>query len=231
MSVRKKFFLVFCFIIFDALLLIGFLAIKDATEINKLKKEVDSLAKLDIMTDDFNTSIKTTGKYADVEKVVKEYLSGYSVGVQEVSKVVSDERLATILSYNNYASDGPNFDSSLEYLTTSKEEFNNKIDVLLDSIDNSNMKKFIRKRIKEDFYRNLCYKLLTRDSIKESLYPTKDLLMKTKVKMNNVYDISSEVLAFLKDNQAYWYLDNNEIKFKNREDLFNQYDELISKIK
>ena len=113
MSIRRKFFLVFVFIIIDAFLLIGFLYIRDATSINVLKKEVDNLAKLNILTDNYNTPIKTSGKYAIVEKSIKEYLNSYAIGVQEVSSIVSDEELIGILSFDNYQADGPDFDKSL----------------------------------------------------------------------------------------------------------------------
>ena len=225
MSIRRKFFLVFVFIIIDAFLLIGFLYIRDATSINVLKKEVDNLAKLNILTDNYNTPIKTSGKYAIVEKSIKEYLNSYAIGVQEVSSIVSDEDLIGILSF-----DGPNFDKSLTYLSTNKENFNNKIDVLLDSISEDNMKKYINGKTKDQYYRSLYVRLMTSDDLTASLYPTKDLLMKTKVNVNNIYDVSTEVLNYLKVYQGSWYLENGEIKFQS-EDLYNHYMELVSKIK
>ena len=63
MSTRRKFFVVFCFIILNAFLLVGFLVIRDATSINKLKKEVGELSKLNILEDRYNRPIKTKGGY------------------------------------------------------------------------------------------------------------------------------------------------------------------------
>ena len=230
MSIRRKFFLVFVFIIIDAFLLIGFLYIRDATSINVLKKEVNNLAKLNILTDDYNTPIKTSGKYAIVEKAIKEYLNSYAIGVQEVSSIVSDEELKGILSFENYQKDGPNFDNSLAYLSTNKNDFNNKIDVLLDSISEDNMTRYINGKTTDNYYRSLYVRLMTSDELTASLYPTKDLLMKTKVNVNNIYDVSTDVLNYLKVYQGSWYLENGEIKFQS-EDLYNHYLELISKIK
>lgn len=230
MSTRRKFFMVFCFILIDAFLIIGFLYIRDATKINILKKEVSNLAKLNIMTDDYNTKIKTSGKYAIVEKSIKEYLSSYAIGVQEVSRIVTDEELKGILSYENYQNDGPNFEKSLTYLSDSKTNFNNKIDVLLDSLNEKNMKKYINSKTDDKYYRSLYVRLITSDEITASLYPTRDILMKAKVNVNNIYDTSTDVLNFLKAYQGSWYLENGEIKFKS-EDLYNHYIELISKVK
>ena len=230
MSTRRKFFLVFCFILIDAFLLIGFLYIRDATTINVLKKEVNNLAKLNIMTDDYNTKIKTTGKYAIVESAIKEYLNSYAIGVQEVSRIVNDEQLKNILSYDNYQADGPNFEKSLAYIEENKANFNDKIDVLLDSLNDKNMKKYINSKTNDRYYRSLYVRLITSDEITASLYPSRDILMKTKVNANNIYDVSSDVLNYLKVYQGSWYLENGEIKFQS-EDLFNHYIELISKVK
>ena len=229
MSTRKKFFLVFSFIIFDAALVIGILAIRDATSINKLKGEVNTLASMNILTDDYNTPIKTSGKYAIVEKSIKEYLNGYAVGVQDIFEIVTDEQLKNILSYSNYQADGPNFDKSLEYLASSKDDFNKRIDVLIDTTNEDNIEKYVNQNIKDDYYKALYIRLMTSDEMTASLYPTKDLLMRTKIRQNNIYDVSIEVLNYLKVYKDSWSLENNEIKFKN-EDLYNHYIELISKL-
>ena len=55
---RKKFFLIFCFLIIDIILIVGFLVIRDATSFNELKKEVYSLSKLDLTKDRYNRRIK-----------------------------------------------------------------------------------------------------------------------------------------------------------------------------
>ena len=229
MSSRRKFFLVFVFILIDAFLIIGFLYIRDATTINVLKKEVNNLSKLNIMTDNYNTPIKTSGKYAIVEGAIKEYLSNYAVGVQEVSNIVSDEKLTSILSYDNYVADGPNFDNSLAYLNTNKEDFNNKIDVLIDSINSENMKKYINSKTDDPYYRSLYIRLITSDDLTASLYPTKDLLTKTKVNVNNIYDTSIDVLNYLKVYQDSWTLEDGQVKF-NSQDLYDHYMEKVSKI-
>ena len=131
MSTRRKFFMIFCFIVLDAFLLIGFLAIRDATSINQLKKEVNELTKLSIVNDRYNRSIKTKGGYAIVETSIKEYLDNYAVSVQEVSDLIHDPKLAKILSYDNYLEDGPDFQNSIAYLNESKKTFNDEIDQLL----------------------------------------------------------------------------------------------------
>ena len=102
MSNKKKFFIIFLFIILDAFLLVGYLVIRDKTNLSSLKKEVKELEKLDITKDRFDRRIKTSGDYALVEKTIKNYLDDYSNDVQDVKESMNDTKLTKILSYDNY---------------------------------------------------------------------------------------------------------------------------------
>lgn len=229
MSNQRKFLLVFCFIIFDMFLLIGFLVIRDATLLNNLKKEVNVLAELDITKDRYNRKIKSSGNYAVVESAIKEYLDDYAVNLQDVLKIMNDSRLTTILSYDNYVNDGPNFIDSLNYIETEKTYFNDKIDDLVDRLDEENIKDYIYTKISDPYYVNLYNDLMFNSSISSDFAETKELLLKTKTRVNNVFDVSSEVLNFLYLNQDNWTTENDEIKFTTVE-LYNTYNQLISKI-
>ena len=71
MSKRKKILFVVFFVAIDLFLLYGFIVIRNATEENKLKKEVRSLIELDITKDRYDRPIKTRGNYALIEKTIK----------------------------------------------------------------------------------------------------------------------------------------------------------------
>lgn len=230
MSSKKKFFLIFIFILLDMFLLIGYLVIRDATMLNDLKKEVKSLSKLDITKDRYNKSIKTRGNYGVVEKSIKSYLDDYAVLLQDVLSIMSDPELTKILSYDNYKEDGPEFTKSLKYLNDTKKDFNNNIDTLISNLDEDYVKNYINDKIDDKYYRDLYIELMWTNERKESFNETKELLDGTKVKVNNILDTSIEVLTFLKNNKDSWILEDNEIKFKTSEQ-YNQYNNLISKIK
>ena len=121
MSSRKKFLLVFGFIVLNMFMLVSFLVIRDATMENELKNEMEYLSKLDITKDRYNKKTVTRGKYAVVEKSIKKYFDDYHLELQEVLKLINDKELTTILSYDNYSTDGPEFTKSLEYLKTIKK--------------------------------------------------------------------------------------------------------------
>lgn len=230
MKDRKIFFFVFCFILLDIFLLLGFLFLRDATSENRLRKEVESLSKLDITKDRYNTKIKSSGKYKVVEEAIKEYLDDYAVGLQEVSKVLSDSTLTKVLSYDNYASDGPEFTKSREYLNTTKEKFDKTIDELISKSDKETITNFIYDKTDDPELIKLYQELMLDDSILEELNSNKELLINTKVKVQNIIDTSLEVLNFLNTYSDSWVAEDGEIKFQNKE-LYNYYTNLIDKVK
>ena len=229
MSSRKKFFLLFLFILLDMFLLIGFLVIRDATMLNELKKEVQSLSGFDITKDRYNTPIQTRGNYAVVESAIKEYLDSYAVLLQDVLMIVKDPQLTQILSYNNYVSDGPLFEKSLTYLSQTKDDFNIKMDTLLHNLEESTIKGYIYDKIDDVYFQDLYQELMFTDDMKSDFVETRSLLTYTKNRVDNVLDVSFELLQFLSSNSEIWVLEDGEIKFQTDE-YYNQYMNYISKI-
>ena len=230
MKDKKIFFFVFCFIIIDVILLLGFLYLRDATLENKLRKEIETLSKLDITKDRYNTEIKSSGKYKIVEEAIKTYLDDYAVGLQEVSSVLSDSTLTKVLSYNNYQEDGPEFSKSRKYLNETKDKFDKTIDELISKSDKDTISNYIYDKTDDHELIKLYQELMLDDSILEELNSNKELLVNTKVKIDNILDTSLEVLNFLNTYNDSWVIENGEIKFKNQE-LYNYYNELINKVK
>lgn len=230
MSSRRKFVLTFCFILLDMFLLIGFLVVRDATILNELKKEVYELSKLDITKDRYNREIKSKGSYAIVEKTIKEYLDSYAVNLQEVLSVMNDTRLTKMLSYDNYATDGPEFKESLAYLKETSDNFNLKIDMLLRDVEEDNIRSYIKEKTDDSYYVNLYNELMLDGSMIDDFRETKSLLEKTKVSVNNTFDVCNDVLEFLIYNKDSWTVEDGEIKFLTV-DLYNYYNALISKLK
>jgi len=230
MKSKKKFFIIFLFILLDAFLLVGYLVIRDKTNLTDLKKEINEINKLDITKDKFNRRIKTSGDYALVEKTIKNYLTDYSNGVQEVKNTMNDSRLTKILSFDNYTSDGFEFVESFKYLNSTKEEFNKEVDSLIKKSDKKYIKKYIDNKIKDKYYNDLCSELMITDERINSLGETKNTLESIKSKVNKIIDTSTEVLNLLKNNKDDCVLEDGQIKFKSKP-VFDKYNELVNKIK
>ena len=140
-----------------------------------------------------------------------------------------DPQLSKILSYDNYLEDGPDFKNSIAYLEESKEKFNDQIDALVYDLEEEQIMNHIYERTKDEYYVDLYHELMFDDDMRDGLNESKELFQQTRSKMNNVYDVSLEVLNFLKTYNDSWELDNGEIKFKTN-DLRNYYDTLIAKL-
>lgn len=229
MNSKRKFFAIFCFIILDAFLVVGFLVIRDATSINKLKKEINELTKLDITKDRYNRKIVTKGKYALVETSIKDYLDEYAVGVQEVSGLIHDPKLSKILSYDNYLEDGPDFKNSIAYIEESRYNFNREMDELLEDLEEDKIMENIHKHTDDSYYVALYKELMFNENMKDELYQSKDLFQKTKSRVNSIYDTSLSVLNFLVTYNGSWKLEDGQIKFETQE-LCDYYNNLINKL-
>lgn len=226
---KKRFIFILIFIFIDVALIIGFLLIRDATNINKLEKEIDVISELSLDSNNFDRKIKTSGGYAIVEKSIKDRLSYFSNGMSEITTLVNDSKLSKVLSYDNYNGDGPEFRKSLTYLEESSTKFNKKVDELLEAMDDDNLRDYIYKKSDNKYYVSLYKKYMFNDDIMVNIKEAKDLLNKTKIRVNNIYDVSIDVLNFLNLYQENWKLEDGEIKFQT-EELYNYYIGLISKV-
>lgn len=226
---KKNFFIVFCIILLDIFLIVGFLVIRDSISFNSLKNEVNELSKLDITKDRYNRKIKSKGDYAKVEEAIKDYLDNYAVEIQNLSKMMNDEKLSSILSYDNYVADGPSFTNSITYLESSKKQYNEKIDQLIANLDDENIDNYIYTKMDDKYYISLYQELMHETDMNETLKNTKTLLEESKTKMNNLYDTCLETLNYLNLYQEKWKLEDGEIKFQD-EEMLNYYSSLISRV-
>lgn len=230
MKNKKKFILLFLFVILIIVVIVGYLVVNHFVQENTLKAEINQLAKLDVTKDRYNRKIKTTGNYAVVEDKIKSYLDEYAVSLQNILSLLKDEKLLSLLSADNYKSDGPEFSKSIAYVESAKKNFNDDINKLIDYCSEKNITEYISDQHLNKYYVNLYKELMLDNDISKDLDSSKSLLEESKVKMNNLFDISLEVFKFLKANQDKWKIDNDQILFETDE-LVNQYNNLIQKIK
>lgn len=226
---KVKIFLSVLFVIFDVFLIVCFLLIRDATNINKLEKEINEISKISISVGGFDRKVKTHGGYAVVESSIKNRLTYFSEGMNEITNLVNDPKLPKILSYDNYNGDGPEFKKSLTYLEENSAKFNKKIDDLLNAMEDEELKEYIYQKSNDKYFVSLYQKYMFNDDIVDNIHEAKDLLNKTKIRVNNIYDVSIKVLNFLNLYQESWKLEDGEIKFQT-EELYNYYISLIEKV-
>ena len=230
MNPRKRNILVILFIVIDMAIVILFLSFRDAASLNKFRNEMDRMASINLSTGNYNRSIKSSGRYASVEKCIKDYLVKYTDGVEEVLGIINDPQLMGLLSYDNYSKDGPNFEQSIKYLNDTSDKYNKKIDELLSLLDEESIMNNIYSVTESPYYVSLYEKFMFRDEMVDQFNENKELLNNSKVKVNKILGTSLDVLNFLILYKDSWVVEDGEIKFKTDE-LCNYYKELISKLK
>ena len=84
---KKKIIVIVAILALIIVGVIGYFATLDLKQGVTLRKEVDTIGKLDITKDEIDMTIKTKGDYAVVEKTIKEYLNNYSINIKEAMNI------------------------------------------------------------------------------------------------------------------------------------------------
>ena len=181
-----------------------------------ISKEIDKINK----TSEVDTDIKSKGKYADVEKVLKDYVIEYQSIAEEIKNQYQNEKFTTILSADNYKNDGPEFTESKKLISDSKnkgEEVKTKLGEMI-------TKEYKEKRATDNGLDGK-YKDLFVDSIQfeEELKEVNS----TIDNVNNYLTKIEDVFSFLNQNKGKWQINNNKVEF-NEMSLVTKYNSLIT---
>lgn len=180
--------------------------------------EMDSINS----TGEINTEIKSKGKYAEVEKALKDYLSEYKQAAVDIAEQYKNEQFATILSAENFKNDGPNFESSKKLINDVKakgEETKTKLAEMV-------TEEYKEKRATDSGLTGK-YKDLFKDSIK--LENDSDTVDKTINSVNNYLDKVEEVFNFLKECEGKWQVNGDKVEFRDMSNL-TKYNSLITSV-
>ena len=125
---KKKVLIVLLIIIVIALVGVGYFVFTDMQQEEKLKTELSELNDLvnaeNIDMDAVNEKLDrriTTGDYEKVEDAYKSYLRDNFDNSIQIANILNDEKITTLLTVENYESDGKDFTESKEYITNTRE--------------------------------------------------------------------------------------------------------------
>ncbi len=212
---------------------IGYFVVSDLKQEEKLKNELDELNLLvneenidvDKVKEMLNRTV-TTGDYKVVETSFKEYLSDAFDSVFQIVDILNDDKLVSILTVENYQSDGPNFIETKAYITETKtklEELKNSYysflteEKAMSYIENKGLDSYYVDLYKEEYVGDM--KTANEDkTVEESINQIIELL-----------NVSEEVINFLTENSSSWHIEEDLIVF-DTDELSNEYLDLINKI-
>jgi len=185
-----------------------------------LREEISVLSSMDPSTDDYNTPIKTTGIYAEVETTIKEYLASYADSTKKASELMNQMQENNLLTNENYKEDGPEFTASFEKINTLRNEFNSEMDTLINLSSIETINKKGEEKNWDNYYLDL-YKACMLDSqIETELKEAKEQLEQAKSTINQALAQQEKILSYLKDQKAHWQIsENGRLEFDTQESL------------
>ena len=230
---KKKILIALLIIIVIALVGVGYFVFTDMQQEEKLKTELSELNDLvnaeNIDIDAVNEKLErriTTGDYEKVEDAYKSYLKDNFDNSIQITNILNDEKITTLLTVENYESDGKDFTESKEYITNTRTTLEDCKNKYTEFLTEEKAMSYINDKGLDSYYTDL-YK---NEFIGDMSTAAQDTTVQTSIdEVITILNTSEEVLNLLSENQNNWEIDEENISFNN-ESLSNQYDELVNSL-
>ncbi len=212
--------------------ILGYTVISDLIQEDKLKTELTELNDLTnaekINMDEINNRlarIVTTGDYAKVEKAFKTYLSDNFDNSIEITNLINDDRITTLLTFDNYKTDGKEFNESKIFIKETKEKLEECKNKYSEFMTKDKAMSYIDDKGLDSYYIDLYEKDVVGD-----MDSIKDTTVEDSIdEIISLLNISEEILNLLSNNQDTWNLVGDNILFSN-DSIRGQYDNLVNSI-
>ena len=230
---KKKILIALLIIIVIALVGVGYFVFTDMMQEDKLKTELSELNDLvnaeninmDAVNEKLNRRI-TTGDYEKVEDAYKSYIRDNFDNSIQIANILNDEKITTLLTVENYESDGKDFTESKEYITNTRETLEECKAKYTEFLTEEKAMSYINDKGLDSYYTDL-YK---NEFIGDMSSAAQDTTVQDSIdEVITILNTSEEVLNLLSENQNNWEIDEENISFNN-ESLSNQYDELVNSL-
>lgn len=194
-----------------------------------LSRETDKIGNLDILKDQVDMKIYTTGDYAVVEKTMKNYIADYGKISQQVITLIDDDTLKNLLTVERIEQDGKEFHDTLTYLQKKKTDIEKVMNQMITMTSDQEIMNAIKKEKVSVSYQNLYRKMMLDSDIASALKQEQNNLIDTKEKTLVFIDNYIKIFEFLKANGSSYMVSDGQILFQN-ESLYQQYQSLVSSL-
>ena len=194
-----------------------------------LSRETDKIGNLDILKDQVDMEVYTTGDYAVVEKTMKNYIADYGKISQQVITLIDDDTLKNLLTVERIEQDGKEFHDTLTYLEKKKTDIENTMNQMITMTSDQEIMNAIKKEKVSVSYQNLYRKMMLDSDIATALKQEQNNLIDTKEKTLVFIDNYIKIFEFLKANGSSYMVSDGQILFQN-ESLYQQYQSLVSSL-
>lgn len=194
-----------------------------------LSRETDKIGNLDILKDQVDMEVYTTGDYAVVEKTMKNYIADYGKISQQVITLIDDDTLKNLLTVERIEQDGKEFHDTLTYLQKKKTDIEKVMNQMITMTSDQEIMNAIKKEKVSVSYQNLYRKMMLDSDIAGALKQEQNNLIDTKEKTLVFIDNYIKIFEFLKANGSSYMVSDGQILFQN-ESLYQQYQSLVSSL-
>lgn len=196
-------------------------------QVSLLNKEVELLLDKNMLNDEYNIELKTSGNYALVEEGIKSYYKELSDNIRVIYSYLNDSKLITILSASNINSDGPEFIESYNILSETRNNTNTAINNIIDLCSEEKIKSYVKKKDVGKYYYDLYLSIMLNEDDLDMLSSTKGEMMELNDNFITFLDKVEAIFNMLKNNSDYWYIENNQLYFEKNE-LVSEYNNLYN---
>ena len=226
---KKKILIFIGVIVLIVVALVAYLVVSDLKQEEVLKQEIVNVSNKNILTDNFDVEVKTTGDYAYVEEAVKQYYKDLSDSAKKINYYLNDEELTNILAPENLEKNRPDFDENKELLNEVRQNTTDALNKISDLCEEETIKNLLDKDKVDKYYIDLYEDLMYTDKDLKELQETKQEMDTLSKNLNLFLDKVEEMLTFLETNNNYWYIENNQI-YLETEALVEEYNNLYNEL-
>ena len=147
----------------------------------------------------------------------------------EVLDYANDKELVSILAIDNYLQDGPDFVKSNQYIEKVRSDFDLDMEHLLSFCSEEGLNSYVNSLNLSNSKKQLFIDVVMESGLLDNFKSYKDIFLESENHMNEVFNSVISTLAFLKNNQDKWKIEDGEIQFST-EDLVNKYNSLVDNL-
>ena len=169
------------------------------------------------------------GSYRKLENEIYDYILNFQKQYSKVLDYANDKELVSILAVNNYLQDGPDFIKSNQYIEKVRSDFDLDMERLLSFCSEEGLNSYVNSLNLSNSKKQLFIDVVMESGLLDNFKSYKDIFLESENHMNEVFNSVISTLAFLKNNQDKWKIEDGEIQFST-EDLVNKYNSLVNNL-
>ena len=196
----------------------------NSKQVTLLTQELNEILDADLKEDSINFDIKTEKNYAEVEKIIKEYISRLKNIYVEMEEIVSGINPNIIFSTQNIPE--KNLDEIDDIINEYKEKSQNLIleyetltteENIIKNINDANI------TTRKDYYVELYNEVMLSQKMKNKFENLEEDIKNEKARLYDKLNKIEKMKIFLKEHEDAWTLKDDKIQFTNLNRMTEYY--------